>query len=1021
MGLSNRLAVFLLVLGWSVFAGHTAGCVLAEERDPKPQVVYLHTEFLPHVKEDKDRTSRLGRELARQAFIMACEEELGVAVRDGSLDEAMPSSDDAEVVHLALLVRNRHPKRKRICVKLFKRSLDPKTNEPRPIPDGLWDSKPFWKHIFFCEIKRHLIYLTAAPVLEQAARSDFVDALKLAGVRHAKKKAAHGDKGEQKRLTLSEGLMEADFIKLFGALRKISGDVTDKNNSPIRHGLLARGYVQLNALTRHHYSSSEEVFAARAMLFAERMVSEADSPDATMEALWHRAYVLSVIGLDVHAWSDLEQIRKIQDDMTTVDGDQASKFPEAERWKLLVEPFTKWDHETLIKIGDQHKELRPWSRRLAFHVIDGNRYPEKVLEAGTEFVSEIPADFGMYAEMVKYFGLQISRTAAGWGSRAFRQLLPESLDTIDDLPSDLKEFLPVDKKRRKFAQKIIPDLDLNAQFTPLVAHISSELEDESKYDHTNGLSWSVLGRLIQEEQFVQAGYVLAVAQIATESSKNGLVDQLLPLVSEHRYADYIRSYRYRTDSQTEQCWEILKKLKMQDPSWKMYLMILRYYRCARRVDPELGTKFWRSVGRNFTTVDLNRYVFPNGPNGREDIKRHYSVIGERFTTFTKFSEAGWRTCICNGIDPDQEQLKTWEESIKHDAMAFYYLGKRYQEKNLDSDTERCFKKSVGLVPNLHNVQALAGYYYEQKDYENWERTYLDYLKTDPSGLKGATIHRSLCWGFQKRDMYTKALPHARVAAQTYSAWGLKTASELTEKMALWEESERWVQAVSTSYPSTLGERWYYWCRRTGRGDLAAARKVVEKVETRSSKEHRSRVQWVKTAVFRLMEDDVEGSLEAYRKALSYYMSTSCTVMISQLSRQLNDDASSRKALEDYLEEKTDVEEKTDSDKCQLKLVQLILSERIEEQELKSIEKMMDDVPPLEVSLYAYLLGKELMLRGNEDEAKIWFKRSMQTRQLDSEYSTLAGMELVQLNGGTSSRDDEAVTWKDLWPPKEETP
>lgn len=79
--------------------------------------------------------------------------------------------------------------------------------------------------------------------------------------------------------------MEADFVKLFGALRKIHGNVTNTNNSAIRQGLLARGYAQLNALTRHHYSSSEEVFAARAMLFAERMVSQADTPDAKIEAL----------------------------------------------------------------------------------------------------------------------------------------------------------------------------------------------------------------------------------------------------------------------------------------------------------------------------------------------------------------------------------------------------------------------------------------------------------------------------------------------------------------------------------------------------------------------------------------------------------------------------------------------------------------------------------------------------------------------------------------------------------------
>ena len=356
-GLRSKLAAFLLALGWCSLFGWNADQVVAEEGDAKPQIVYLHTEFDPHRRDNKDITTRLGRELVRQAFIIACEEELGVVVRDGTLDEAMPSDDDAEVVHLAVLLRNKTPKRNRIWVKLFKPSLDPKASKSPPLPDGLWDSKPFWKRSYFCEKEPHQVYSTATPVLEQAARSDFVDALKLAGVRPAKKKAARDAKGEQKLLTLSEGLMEADFVKLFGALRKIHGNVITTNKSAIRHGLLARGYAQLNALTRHHYSSSEEAFAARALLFAERMVNAADNPDATMEALWHRAYVFSMVGLDVHAWSDLEQIRKIKDSMTGGDKDQTSKFPKAERWKLLVEPFTKWDSQALVPVSYTHLTL----------------------------------------------------------------------------------------------------------------------------------------------------------------------------------------------------------------------------------------------------------------------------------------------------------------------------------------------------------------------------------------------------------------------------------------------------------------------------------------------------------------------------------------------------------------------------------------------------------------------------------------------------------------------------------------
>lgn len=1014
-GLRRKLTGFLLTLGWCLLVGLNVNHAIAEEGAPKPQVVYLQTEFLPHKTDDKDRTTELGRELARQAFIIACEEELGVAVRDESLDEAIPSDDDAEVIHLALLVRNRHPKKKRIWVKLFKRSLDPKTNEPTPISDDLWNSKPSWKHIYFCEIKRDQLYSTATHVLQREAMGDFVKALKSVGVRPAKKKAVRDAKDEQKLLALSEGLMEVDFVKLFGALRKIHGNVTDTNNSAIRHGLLARGYAQLNALTRHHYSSSEEVFAARAMLFAERMVSQANTPDAKVEALWHRAYVLSIVGMDVHAWSDLEQIREMQGGKALVD--QASKFSKAEQWKRLVEPFTKWDSQALIKVGDDHKELRPWSRRLAFQVIDGKRYPEKIFEAATEFAYEIPADYGMYAEMAKYYELQTARTGARLGPQAFRQLLPESLDLLENLPGNVKEVLPVDKQRRKFAQEVIPGLDLKAQFTPLGTHIFSKLQDASRHDCTSGLSWSVLGRLIQEEEFVQAVRVLAVSMFATESSKEDLVNQLLPSVSEHRYADYIRSYSYYVDIQTEQCWELLKNLKVRDPSWKMSSMIKRYNRCAGHVDPELATKFWRSVGRNFTTVDYNLHAFPHGPIGREDSKKYFAMIGRHFTTFTKFSEAGLRTCICNAIDPDQEQLKGWEENIKNDSVAFQYLGQQYQGLNLNADAERCLKKSVNLLPSLINVKTLAQHYYDQKDYKNWERAYVDYLETDPIGLRGVMVQRNLADGFMGQDLYQKALPHARIAAKSYATPALQTVSNLTGRLALWEESERWAKALSASYPSHYGHYWYLWCRRTGRGDLAAARKFTAELEAHTSKAHRIRLQWIKTGSFCLMEDDVEGALKAYQKALSYYTSYTCSIMVSQLSRELKDDALSNKVLDDFLRDSAADEDKTKWREGMFAVVRLAKSEQISDKQLAEIEKEMLELEPIDVSCLSYFVGKELLIRGKDKEAKVWFKRSMLTRRPDLYYCSLAGMELARLNGGTSRADDDVQSRKDMWPPE----
>src|SRR4051812_37573790 len=71
----------------------------------KPQVLYLRTEFLPYKDgNDKDFSNRLGREIVRQAVLIAAREGLGLQTCDETLQETPP--DDANVVQLVVTERS---------------------------------------------------------------------------------------------------------------------------------------------------------------------------------------------------------------------------------------------------------------------------------------------------------------------------------------------------------------------------------------------------------------------------------------------------------------------------------------------------------------------------------------------------------------------------------------------------------------------------------------------------------------------------------------------------------------------------------------------------------------------------------------------------------------------------------------------------------------------------------------------------------------------------------------------------
>src|SRR5438477_3165242 len=65
-----------------------------------------------------------------------------------------------------------------------------------------------------------------------------------------------------------------------------------------------------------------------------------------------------------------------------------------------------------------------------------------------------------------------------------------------------------------------------------------------------------------------------------------------------------------------------------------------------------------------------------------------------------------------------------------------------------------------------------------------------------------------------------------MASGTGAAWGLMAAAQVCEGLGDCAEAEKCVRDTAEHYP-TSRDTWFLWCVRTGRGDLAAARKPVE--------------------------------------------------------------------------------------------------------------------------------------------------------------------------------------------------
>jgi len=77
----------------------------------------------------------------------------------------------------------------------------------------------------------------------------------------------------------------------------------------------------------------------------------------------------------------------------------------------------------------------------------------------------------------------------------------------------------------------------------------------------------------------------------------------------------------------------------------------------------------------------------------------------------------------------------------------------------------------------------------------------------------------------KKD-FKRAQPYADAAAQTWAEWAMVCATNCHEGIGHWEQAETWAQRVSERYGPRATSFWFFWCKRTGKGNVQAAQRLL---------------------------------------------------------------------------------------------------------------------------------------------------------------------------------------------------
>ncbi len=200
--------------------------------------------------------------------------------------------------------------------------------------------------------------------------------------------------------------------------------MAEKGASMAWLSVLVRGYANLALLTPHLWSSQHEAFAARSLVYAERMML-IDKHSATAQR--HRAYSRAIIGASGSALEQLEALAK------TADAEQPA-------WFSVVEPYVRCDHQKLRQAAADHPEVGQLAALLDWNLYRNYAHGRWIYEKGMDTMRACPEAYGTYSALANWPALMIERVGSAAGMQAFGQSLPVRVAELKDLPKSARAF-----------------------------------------------------------------------------------------------------------------------------------------------------------------------------------------------------------------------------------------------------------------------------------------------------------------------------------------------------------------------------------------------------------------------------------------------------------------------------------------------------------------------------------------------------------------------------------------------------
>ena len=179
--------------------------------------------------------------------------------------------------------------------------------------------------------------------------------------------------------------------------------------------------------------------------------------------------------------------------------------------------------------------------------------------------------------------------------------------------------------------------------------------------------------------------------------------------------------------------------------------------------------------------------------------------------------------------------------------------------------------------------------------DRWQATLDNFLtKVEDLGLDHAQVRVEIANYYMGLGQWDKAKPYAEDAAATWAEWAMMCAARCAEGEKDWQRAEGWWSRVAERYADNSWAVWYFFCKRTGQGNLTAAREALERyIAQRADRPDQQNEEY--SACFYWLDGQIEKAKTAFTRAYQNRTSITAALCLAMIADD-EKDASRRNEL-----------------------------------------------------------------------------------------------------------------------------